>query len=66
VLLQPNKRHVEVIGTLNLPATPRGQTWEVKLEMTKSSGRLLPAIKALDTIFFRRLVSLGLHSMQFI
>jgi hypothetical protein len=56
LLLQPSKRHVETIGTLNLPATPPGQTWEVKLEMTKSSGRLLPAIKALDTIFFKRVV----------
>jgi pyrimidine deaminase RibD-like protein len=55
--LQPSKRHVETIGTLNLPATPRGQTWEVKLEMTRSTGRLLPAIKALDTIFFKRVVS---------
>uniref|UniRef100_A0A383WEH6 Sulfatase N-terminal domain-containing protein n=1 Tax=Tetradesmus obliquus TaxID=3088 RepID=A0A383WEH6_TETOB len=55
----PNKRHVETIGTLALPATPPGQSWEVKLEMVQGSGSLRPAIKALDTIFFKRVGAAG-------
>ncbi|KAF6261262.1 alkaline-phosphatase-like protein [Scenedesmus sp. NREL 46B-D3] len=51
------KRRVETIGKLKLPATPPGQTWEVKLEMTNSTGQLLPAIKAFDTIYFKRVAN---------
>jgi hypothetical protein len=54
VPISRDKRVGLELGTLDLPLTPYGHTWEVKLEMIKNSNPAGPAIEALDTIYFLR------------
>lgn len=56
--LQPQKRGNFVVGNFTLPQTKPGEVWEVKLELTRNGAHMQPVIKALDTLFFRRVVGL--------
>lgn len=48
------------LGSLKLPQTPAGHTWEIKVEMIGNSVPGKPAVVAVDVIVFRLQVGLPL------